>query len=267
MTGINKLVRHIRGISERRCCGYREWFKSGAENIPKRRAVHAAYKHIYVTCVKWDLFHRKDALQWQCINRRLLHLQPLISSIGFSSMYTFFWRVQNVEQFGLSTCSFLQVYCYLRHSEPVVKGRAHENQNIVPIHTDVIQKPNESLQKNKTFMFVPNSSLKRQIFYWYGKITTSYSCTAFKVSSLFDAISTKCGRGHSYAPPSNSSSLWATKELDSSKNLIIHEPSREKILRNSNLMFQLRYFQKTLVFDLPPPIVGPVTQHTYIQIC
>ena len=50
--------------------------------------------------------------------------------------------------------SALQVHCYSRQSETVVKGRARENQNVVTIHdrTRVIQKPSESLQKTKNLV-------------------------------------------------------------------------------------------------------------------
>ena len=39
-----------------------------------------------------------------------------------------------------------------------------------------------------------------------------------------------------------------------------------KVLINSNLLFKLRYFKKTLSFDLPPLIVGSVTQHTSTNV-
>ena len=81
-------------------------------------------------------------------------------------------------------------------------------------------------------------------------------------------LTTKCGRvreeGAHLCPP-NFSSQRATKELNSSKIPKIHGSSRE----NTHLQYatQIKKFQEDTLFDIPPPIVGSITQHTHVQVC
>ena len=58
-------------------------------------------------------------------------------------------------------------------------------------------------------------------------------------------------------------SLCATKKLDGRK---IHEITR-KVAQEFKFAVKLRYFKQTHIFDLTPPIVGFVTQHTHVQLC
>ena len=57
--------------------------------------------------------------------------------------------------------------------------------------------------------------------------------------------------GHSYAHTRKCSSLWATKELDSTFNLIIHESSR-KHYSKSHVDVQIERLQKTLFLAWRP---------------
>ena len=64
----------------------------------------------------------------------------------------------------------------------------------------------------------------------------------------------------------NVSSLRDVKELDSSKDMIIHEPS-SKTIHKFQFAVHIELFQGNTFFSRQRPIVGSFTQHTHIRIC
>ena len=66
-------------------------------------------------------------------------------------------------------------------------------------------------------------------------------------------LATKCGGGGTFMPPPNFSSLWAMKELDSSK--YDNSWTFQEKYSDSNLMFKLRYFKKTPLFLTYRPLL------------
>ena len=50
------------------------------------------------------------------------------------------------------------------------------------------------------------------------------------------------------------------------QNLAKNRNPTGRILRNSNLLFNKNYSQKTLFFGLPPPTVGTLARRTHVEI-